>query len=174
MARTGYQYLPFSPRISSAHRPEPPMERSARLFCCVLCRCPVTVCSHCDRGQIYCGPGCSRAARKASLKAAGRCYQNTPKGRRKHAERQRRYRARTRAHIKKVTHQGSKPNPPNALLDDASQATPRAQTGQRDTPRCRFCGCQVSPFVRLDYLHRAPTRRASDYHGLPPPRGHPP
>ena len=173
MARTGYQYPSFPPRISSAHRPESPMEPIARYFCCVRCRCPVTVCSHCDRGQIYCGPGCSGAARKASMRAAGRRYQHSARGRKKHAERQRRYRARN----KKVTHQGSPPNPASALLDaappTAPQATPRAQAEQAEAPRCCFCGCRCSPFLRLDYLHRSPTGGAHDHYRLPPPRGHP-
>jgi hypothetical protein len=59
------------------------------------------LCLRCDRGHRYCGPTCSRAARRASLLAAGRRYQASREGRRGHAERQRRYRERRR---EKVTH----------------------------------------------------------------------
>ena len=63
----------------------------ARLFLCARCRRQVLICSRCDRGQRYCGARCSGPARRESLRAAGRRYQQTRRGRHCHAERQRRY-----------------------------------------------------------------------------------
>ena len=63
--------------------------------------CPPGTC--CDRGQQYCGARCSGLARRESLRAAGRRYQQSRRGRhchrcaRRDAERQRRYRRRYRA-----------------------------------------------------------------------------
>ena len=83
------------------------MEPSVRLYNCARCHHQVIICSPCDRGNIYCAGPCAQAARKASLKAAGKRYQRSCRGRLKHAERQRRYRARR----KKVTHQDSREEP---------------------------------------------------------------
>ena len=69
------------------------MATVARLFLCARCRKQVCVCSDCDRGQQYCGEDCALAARRLSLKAAGRRYQSSRRGRARHAERMRRYRA---------------------------------------------------------------------------------
>ena len=85
---------------------------------CVRCGCQVVVCGYCDRGQIYCDGDCSRQARRQTLHGAGRRWQRTPHGRRMHAARMARYRARQR---EIVTHHGS---PPPALGDQlASDAT---------------------------------------------------
>ena len=84
-----------------------PRRASARLFLCAGCRLQVLICSCCDRGQIYCAEDCAQRARRRSLQCAGQRYQNGPPGRRRHAARQGRYRARG----KKVTHQGSPPPP---------------------------------------------------------------
>ena len=35
----------------------------ARLFLCQGCRVQVLICSHCDRGHIYCAEGCAGEAR---------------------------------------------------------------------------------------------------------------
>ena len=34
----------------------------ARRFLCARCRAPALVCSHCDRGQIYCAAACAAGA----------------------------------------------------------------------------------------------------------------
>ena len=68
----------------------------ARVFVCARCRRQVLICSRCDRGQQYCGARCSALARAESLRAAGRRYQQSRRGRHCHAERQRRYRYRCR------------------------------------------------------------------------------
>jgi len=40
------------------------MQSSARLFNCARCRRQVVICSHCDRGNIYCSKRCSQTARR--------------------------------------------------------------------------------------------------------------
>ena len=130
------------------------MENTARLFNCARCRRQVAICSRCDRGNIYCGSGCSQSARRESRSAAARRYQRTPEGRRTHAERQRRYRARRQ----KVTHQGSPaPAPSDSLLADSHRSEQRSAPAPSDTApgvRCCLCGCHCSEFVRQDFLHR--------------------
>jgi len=66
------------------------MENTARLYHCARCHRQVVICRQCDRGNIYCPDGCAEEARRTSLRAAGGRYQQTRRGRLKHAERQRR------------------------------------------------------------------------------------
>jgi len=84
----------------------------ARLFLCVRCKAQVLVCSHCDRGQIYCAQDCAQTARRDAQRAAGRRYQASRRGRVNHAARAGRYRSRQN----KVTHQGSPPQPADDLV----------------------------------------------------------
>lgn len=104
----------------------------ARRFLCARCRAPALVCSHCDRGQIYCAAGCAAVVRQQSQRDAGRRYQAGLRGRFRHAARTRRWRerqallavskgssaarstARSAAHS--VTHQGSPLPPSDAVL----------------------------------------------------------
>jgi hypothetical protein len=143
------------------------MQSSARLFNCARCRCQVVICSHCDRGNIYCGKRCAESARRQSRRAAGRRYQRTRRGRFAHAERQRRYRQRRSA---KVTHQGS----PLEVADETLPAESRTSAQRVESPpavpnngiRCHLCGRVCSHFLRQSFLRRRPTREAID---LPPP-----
>lgn len=93
-------------------------DEPARRFLCARCRAPVLVCSHCDRGQIYCAAGCAAVARLQSQRDAGRRYQGSLRGRFRHAARTRRWRERqaltavplARSEMptpQSVTHQGS-------------------------------------------------------------------
>lgn len=77
---------------------------SQRMFCCSLCGALASICSSCDRGQVYCSADCSKKARAAAIRRVARRYQATKRGAANHAERQRRYRQRETAG---VTHQGS-------------------------------------------------------------------
>ena len=134
------------------------MQSTARLFHCARCRRQVLICRHCDRGNRYCGPGCSEPARRESLKAAGGRYQSSRRGRFTHAARQRRY----RASRPKVTHQGSPPALPHDSLSPESRALRRQHidfpVGHAQGPCCHFCKRPCSPFVRLDFLHRCGSR----------------
>ena len=138
---------------------------SARLFNCARCHCQVVLCSHCDRGQIYCGRACAQAARRQSTHAAGRRYQHGRRGRRAHAERQRRYRQRRRA---KVTHQGSPPVPGAARLCAESGGWVGRVEDPAGVIHCHRCGRVCQPWLRQAPLRRRPAREAVIW---PPPPG---
>lgn len=135
------------------------METPVRLFHCARCHCQVVICSRCDRGQIYCSGECSQHARRESVRAAGRRYQRSRRGRLRHAERQCRYRRRR----EKVTHQGSPPVALDASLraDTEGSVASSQRVVQAGTPgpalRCHFCARAGSTWVRLGFLHRRAT-----------------
>jgi hypothetical protein len=58
-----------------------------RLYDCRWCDAAVAACRKCDHGSPYCSRDCSRLGRKASVREAGRRYQQTPNGRENHNER---------------------------------------------------------------------------------------
>ena len=102
-------------------------DEPARRFLCARCRAPVLVCSHCDRGQIYCASGCAALARQQSQRDAGRRYQCTRPGRFMHAARTQRWRERQAllavplagsgmATPQSVTHHGSPAPASDAVL----------------------------------------------------------
>lgn len=132
-------------------------KEEARLFNCVRCHQQTLICSCCDRGNIYCSAKCSQAARKGSVLAAGRRYQNSLKGRLKHAARQRRYRERKKecTYLKneKVTHQGSPiPSANDLLPPECDKPAIGALSTQMNQNRCHFCHKHCSDFVRLGFL----------------------
>ncbi len=133
-----------------------------RLFLCAApeCRAQACICRDCDRGHIYCAD-CAPQARRRSLRQAGRRYQAGRRGRIKHAERARRYRARRGARTNKVTHHGSPPEPANASLttQPAVSAEKPPPPGSRQPPRgqewvCIRCGRRCSDRLRQGFLHR--------------------
>lgn len=125
------------------------MERTARFYNCVRCFRHTLICNRCDRGNIYCASSCSRQARLLNHRKANQKYQSSPKGRQKHAARQRRYRERQKEKKKKVTDQGSRDLPPNDLLP----SEPNEDKSQKATVLyCHFCNEPVSSFLRNGYL----------------------
>lgn len=88
----------------------------ARLFLCACCRVQVIVCSHCDRGQRYCAGDCAQRTRQRLQGQAAKRYQNSLKGRHRHAQRMHRWREQRRAQANKVTHQGCMITPANDVL----------------------------------------------------------
>ncbi len=128
------------------------MEPTSRLYQCLLCHSQSTVCSNCDRGQIYCSLICSSIARRKSLKRAGSRYQNTFNGKRLHAARQARYRMRL---IKIVTHQSS---PPALHHDSMGKVKNKPKNTEKELGETRFCCCfcekSVSDWYRHDFLRR--------------------
>lgn len=141
-------------------------ELPGRGFVCARCRVQVLLCRRCDRGQQYCGPACSRAARLCSQRQSGRVYQHSRRGRVLHAARSRRWRRRQRvvdgatrvaACSNIVTHQGS--------LIAAGDAPLAACTPEPIAPtdpafwRCRRCGCALPPWLRLGFVRHGPAVR---------------
>ena len=104
-------------------------DASARLYLCARCRAQVLICSCCDRGNIYCERGCAAESRRTRQRASGQRYQRSLGGRRNHAARAKRYRARQN----KVTHQGS-PRPPPDDVMRASAASARNPQTPRAVP----------------------------------------
>ena len=128
------------------------MESTGRIFVCALCRTQALICSHCDRGQIYCAGDCARRARRERMREAGRRYQSSRRGRFAHAQRSRRYRLRQQ----NVTHQGS----PEPVPDDLLAGNSTLSVQQPPSPgtvlrwQCHFCWCRCSEFVRSGFLRR--------------------
>ena len=156
----------------------PCAEESGRLLACRGCGCEVIVCRRCDRGQVYCTGDCSARARRRTLCCAGRRWQQSRRGRRMHAARMVRYRAR-RANdsdgaavalpaegwpLERVTHHGSPPPAVGDLLAGSAMVMPRddaspAEPFGRATTHCHWCGrCCLPPF-RRGFLRRRDRRR---------------
>lgn len=129
------------------------MDHSGRLFNCARCRHQVVICSDCDRNNIYCSRQCAAIVRRASLKAAGKRYQQSRHGRLKHADRQRRYRARQR---EKVTHHGSPVLSSNDLLFSVQnrQAACLMQFITQNI-HCHFCKRSGIEFLRTGFLRHS-------------------
>lgn len=141
-----------------------PMEPPGRRYLCARCRIAVLCCSHCDRGQRYCAGVCARKARAHCVREAGRRYEESFRGRRAHAARQRRYRAR---HAK-VTHQGS-PAPVRAALLSANP-TSCVETASPLLWHCHFCNQPQAQLVRTAFLRRR-VRRSPRTDRRKPPHG---
>ncbi len=126
------------------------MKHTPRLFSCMRCHAQALICSHCDRGQIYCGSECASAARTQSCRLAEKRYQLTPKGKMKHALRQRRYRERLR---KKVTDHSSHSPTQNGLLQSVKNKAVEADMRHSDfNRRCCFCKKIVPLWFRNGFL----------------------
>ncbi len=143
---------------------------SCRFFLCGRCRRQVLVCWRCDRGQVYCGPGCALEVRRSSQRDARRRYQATDRGRRMHADRSRKYRARGR----RVTDQGPTPGTtpgrqPETAPAAAMAAQPPVMTAAGRVTACYRCGHPVSDTMRLSPIRR-PRRRPIDDRSSRPAR----
>ena len=123
----------------------------ARRFVCARCRAPVLVCSHCDRGQIYCAAGCAAMARQQHQRAAAQRYQSSLRGRFKHAARTQTWRDRQAllaasaassgapALTQSVTHQGSLPPVSDVVLIVTSPLPAAAAAAPAATPPAQPC-----------------------------------
>ena len=148
----------------------------ARLFLCAApdCRVQAVICGDCDRGQIYCAD-CGPHARRRSLHAAGRRYQASHRGRVKHAERSRRWRAKlakgsdgaavgmpAEGRQNKVTHHDSPRHRSDAVLATdpvvvvVEQQSPldSRPPARRQQWCCLCCGRRCSDHVRQGFLPR--------------------
>lgn len=167
--------------------------RSARLFLCARCRDQVLLCSHCDRGQQYCGRACANASRRERRQDSAERYQRSLRGRRMHAARAACWRRRRRAlrqHVApgdthKVTHQGCLDAgaqasllaceiptacEPIAIVESIQESAPappaRAGTAAFSALSCRRCAQPLLPHVRQGYLRPSNARR-HDAHDHP-------
>ena len=154
--------------------------RSARIFVCALCDMAVLICSRCDRGQRYCCEAHRQEARRNRQRVANARWQSSLRGRRKHAERARRYRARKiavrheafnqvddrgghhdtehhHASEKIVTYRGCQTQQPDDLVRAASVVGRRQSSGRwpgKPIVRCHFCGRRCLRRIRRAFLRR--------------------
>ena len=112
------------------------METRFRTFNCRWCHSAVSICSHCDRGNLYCSSLCKKEARRKSLQAAGKKYQNSRQGKFKHANRQNRYRSRQNIIQLKVTHHSFNQPLFHVLVSTESQKLFTI----KNEMTCSFCG----------------------------------
>ena len=138
------------------------MSTTSRLYHCTRCHCQVIICRRCDRGNVYCGETCANPARSESKKRAAKRYQCSRLGRQANADRQSRFREKHRLEVKKVTHQGSRPTPPNDLLSFAlNQRQDNQKTVSfpvRGPIHCHFCQCECSFFLRSGFIRQSARR----------------
>lgn len=164
-----------------------PMD-SARLFLCARCRAQVVLCSHCDRGNWYCGRACSRQAREASRRQAGRRYQASLPGRVAHARRMQRWRQRTVARLERsepagqqeVTHQGWRCGHDAAPLAPCTEETTPTPTPTPTDPEppaatvqtvcaaapplhCHRCARRLPGWLRHGFVRHAASRWRHDH-----------
>jgi hypothetical protein len=143
------------------------MEHTPRLFSCIRCHVQVAICSHCDRGQIYCGAECAGAARTQSKRAAEKRYQLTSGGRMKHALRQRRYRERL---TKIVTDHSSHSPAQNGLLNAVKNKANKTNENHDDlTRKCCFCKKPVLSWFRNGFLRHHTSISVRDLPYFRPP-----
>jgi hypothetical protein len=129
---------------------------------CRACRRAFLVCRPCWRWQVYCSLACSELGYASSVREAGRRYQRTRSGKRKHAKRQREYRRRSRGARrpaqKKVTHEGTLADeapviPPAKPAEERLEGTRPlvVLTGSGARPirlQCAFCTSTVDRLLR--------------------------
>ena len=127
------------------------MKTSARLYSCCRCHAQVIICRRCDRGQRYCINGCSKKARRDSLKRAAKKYQSTRAGHFNNARRQQRYRDRKN---KKVTHQCSiEINIRDVLKPAVNQGKVTILPSKHTSIIiCQHCKSVCGPFLRHDFI----------------------
>ena len=135
------------------------MKNMARLFQCAGCQCVTIICSACDRGNLYCSKQCSQRSRKKSLHTAAQRYQNSHKGRRRHAERQRRYRRQS----KKVTHHTSKLLSQSDLLPTEHKDSVNLTPPTAGDIFCHYCGRRCSGFLRSGFLQPSVIREDAKF-----------
>lgn len=88
-----------------------------RLARCRRCQVLFALCRHCDRGQVYCGPGCSVPARTECLRRARRRHRQSPEGRLDHRDRERERRRRRRLEAARVGDHPSAPPSPSVTVE---------------------------------------------------------
>ena len=136
---------------------------SLRWYICGRCQKPCFICTHCDRGQRYCGPTCAAQERKQRQRVSKCSYWRSFKGRRRAAKRQHNLRLRA---AKRVTPQGptaevvertTMAEPVAHVTVDAALATRISHETSSQPFRCSFCA-RPATCVRTLTLAKLPTR----------------
>ena len=139
------------------------MRNFGRLFNCAHCDRQVVLCPRCDYGNMYCSPPCRETARRRAQRLSGQRYQDSLPGRRKHAQRQKRYRQRRLEETPENEACGQKVTHHPLTHQHRRPVVPRTPTTRRGTRpfgrerpagvfRChrrgRFCARFVYPGLR--------------------------
>ena len=143
------------------------MRNFGRLFNCAHCDRQVVLCPRCDHGNIYCSLGCSETARRQAQRCAGQRYQGSSRGRRKHAQRQQRYRRRRLDQTSENEAGGQKVTHHPLTRERRRPVVPQTPTRRRGTRpfgderlagvfRCHRCGRFCARFI---YPGLRPVRR---------------
>ena len=123
-----------------------------RLFLCALCRKQASICSSCDRGQIYCSRACAQIRRRETQKLSVKRYQSSEQGAHNHCLRQRRYRARQRC----VTQQGSQAT--SQVPDSSNTTLCKSQLSEAPThsniSNCIVCQKNSNEWIRFGFIRR--------------------
>jgi hypothetical protein len=133
-------------------------EPAYRLYNCARCQLQVRICVRCDHGNVYCAGECASIRRRESLSRAQARYQRSRRGARRHAERQRQWRARQRQTPQLVTHQGSPGIATQCIVavSPVMQSQPADASPNESDPvprvrppldRCAFCGAVLSAWT---------------------------
>lgn len=123
-----------------------------RQSACAVCGLLFRLCAACDYGQVTCCDECGEAHRRAQVRAAGRAYRASRRGRFNGAERQRRYRgAKSRDHF--VTHQ-----PATSVSVDATVASPSAVA---EPVQSEVESHVIASIVSIQSTHAAPRATAA-------------
>ena len=121
--------------------------KEARTFHCHRCDQEVQICGDCDHGNIYCLE-CAPLARTESKRVANRRYQSTHQGKRKHAERAKKYRARQKQNDSEDEKVTDHPLTGESLMPSYRASMPVEvecvkDLAEMNVPHCHFCGCEV-------------------------------
>ena len=132
---------------------------SWRLAGCPRCLRLFAICSHCDRGHLYCGPPCSQGARRDSLRRARRRHRRSPEGRLDHRDRERDRRRRRRFEARVGDHPSATSRPAVKL----SVALDPSGTSTEETPADRVEKVEIfdapGPRSVVPSSHRLPAQR---------------
>jgi hypothetical protein len=119
-----------------------------RMYQCLECGIPVSICSRCDRGHIQCRPcSLSRVRRHRTFRAASKRHQSTPRGKLNHRNRQRRFMERKRAMTQHTSQTISERAPSSTLEDDrevVASESDRNIFGKPGYYRCHYCRRAIS------------------------------
>ena len=104
----------------------------------------VLLCAKCNRGHIYCGEGCAQAARRQSVREAGRRYRRKPHVRMANKVRLETWRAKRDAAAANETHHSS--GKPRTTRSSSATGAMRASASEthhvrphQDPRRCCKC-----------------------------------
>jgi hypothetical protein len=140
---------------------EEPMVLRVWCFECQRCKRRVLLCTRCLRRRRYC-PVCAAEVRRGRQRKAGRKYQQTDKGRRRHRQRSRRYRRGQRGpRLAGCSESAAPPESGGTETEPAESPHPPCVTHQSSRPESRL-SARVEPAPTVAALRVASARGAEE------------